>query len=202
MIVVWTAFSVLSAVNSVLLRIGRQVAWVALSLMVLSILYQVIMRYGFSAAPNWTEELARFLMLWMTGLSAPSALRWGGFVAIDMIPRALPARVGLILNLVLLFLALMVLTVAVQTGWGEITGFGGRFASPSLAVPFNITFFPFEVTWEWTKMAKKYMFASLWVGCLLMSLVTVELILRTVITLIDPTRPLPADPHMISAGGD
>ena len=25
-------------------------------------------------------------MLWMTGLMAPSAYRWGGFVAIDMLP--------------------------------------------------------------------------------------------------------------------
>ncbi|MEM1265975.1 MAG: TRAP transporter small permease subunit [Pseudomonadota bacterium] len=198
----WAAYTRLAAGLSVLLLIGRGLAWIALGLMVLTILHQVVMRYGFNAAPNWTEELARFLMLWMTGLAAPSALRWGGFVAIDMVPRALPRVPGLLLNLFILTLALLVLVLGVQLGWREITGFGGRFASPSLWVPFDVTFATFEIAWEWTKVAKKYMFASLWVGCCLMTVVTLELMLRTVLTILDPNRDLPDDPHMMAAGAD
>jgi hypothetical protein len=59
-----------------------------------------------------------------------------------------------------------------------------------------------EITWEWTKVAKKYMFASLWICCILMTLVNIELILRTLASLINPDQELPNDPHMIAAGAD
>ena len=202
MAILWGPLRLLIALNNVLLRAGRNIAWMCLAAMVLAILGQVFFRYVLGNALSWSEELARFLMLWMTGLIAPSGYRWGGFVAIDMVPRALPRVPGIVLNLVILLLALMVLVTGMILGYGEITGFGGRFASPSLAVPFNITFWPFEITFEWTKMAKKYMFASLWICCILMTLVNIELILRNLVSLLDPDREIPEDPHMIAAGAD
>lgn len=82
---------VLSWLNTQVLRAGRAIGWIALALMVGVILLQVVCRYAFNSALNWPDEAARFLMLWMTGLVAPSAYRWGGFVAITMVPRSLPA---------------------------------------------------------------------------------------------------------------
>ena len=49
--------------------------------LVLAILVQVVFRYGFNNALPWPDEAARFCMLWMTGLMAPTAFRRGGFVA-------------------------------------------------------------------------------------------------------------------------
>ena len=67
----------LVGLNTVLLKIGRQLAWIAIGLMVIIILIQVFFRYGLNSALPWPDEAARFLMLWMTGFIAPSAYRWG-----------------------------------------------------------------------------------------------------------------------------
>ena len=124
----------ISVVNSAILGIGRQIAWMALGLMVVVILLQVVFRYVFNNALAWPDEAARFLMLWMTGLIAPSAFRWGGFVAIDMLPLALPRVAGLLLTLVLLLLSLSVLAMALQHGYNHTMGFGGNFDSSSLRI--------------------------------------------------------------------
>ena len=58
----------LSVLNSAVLGLGRQIAWMALGLMVVVILLQVVFRYIFNNALAWPDEAARFLMLWMTGL--------------------------------------------------------------------------------------------------------------------------------------
>ena len=92
----------LERLNSALLGVGRVIAVTALAIMVCLILGQVFFRYALNSAPNWTEEGARFGMLWMTGLMAPIAYRMGGFVAIDMVERALPKMIAGLLTLALL----------------------------------------------------------------------------------------------------
>ena len=76
-------------------------AWIAIFLMVIVILLQVFFRYVLNNALPWPDELARFLMLWMTGFIAPSAYRWGGFVSIEMLPQLLPKFLE---NMLIIFL--------------------------------------------------------------------------------------------------
>ena len=95
--------------NSLLHMIGRNVAWVLLAIMTAFILIQVVFRYAFNNALPWPEEGARALMIWMTALVAPTALRWGGFVSIDMIKDALPTLLRNILSLAILLLITAVL---------------------------------------------------------------------------------------------
>lgn len=162
-------------VNETLLRVGRAVGIVAVALMVTAILIQVFFRYVLNNALPWPDEAARFCMLWMTGLMAPTAFRRGGFVSIDMLTLLLPRIVGVVLNLLLLSLCLAVLLVAVRIGWGEVTGFGGRFATAALYVPTSIGFE------DWMRVPRSWMMASLLVGCSLLALVNVELILRALV---------------------
>ncbi len=176
----------IAAVNTVLLRIGRNIAWMALAVMVFVILLQVFFRYVLNNALAWPDEAARFLMLWMTGLIAPSAYRWGGFVAIDMLPLALPRVAGLLLNLVLLLIALVVLLVGLSFGWDHTMGFGGNFNSSSLRIPLD---------WfggEMVRVKLRYMYGSLLVGMALLLLVNIELILRTVLALLSPDAEQPS----------
>ena len=175
----------LAAILTPVLRLGRFLAWVALALMVVVILVQVFYRYVLDAALPWPDEAARFLMLWMTGLIAPSAMRWGGFVAIDMVPEMMPRTARLVLMLILYAIALTVLTFAVRFGWGHTMGFGGNFDSSSLRIPLD---------WfggDTVKVKLRYMYASLLVGCALLWIVTVEMVLRTILELIAPDRTRP-----------
>ncbi|MCG7520561.1 TRAP transporter small permease [Ruegeria sp. Ofav3-42] len=172
-------------VNETVLRLGRAVGIVAIALMVIAILIQVFFRYVLGNALPWPDEAARFCMLWMTGLMAPTAFRRGGFVAIDMVPLMLPRAVGQILNILLLLISLAVLLVAVNIGWSEVTGFGGKFATAALYLPTSLGFD------EWYRIPRSWMMASLLVGVILLISVNIELILRAFVTLMGGGHLLP-----------
>ncbi len=146
----------------------------ALILMVFFILLQIFMRYILNDAPNWTEEAARFGMLWMAGLMAPIAYRHGGFVAIDMLERALSKRLSALLSLGLLFMSFCVLLVMWDKGLNNhVDTLSGRGCSASLRWPFGI-----EIGKCGHKFSNYYQYLALWVGINLLILVAVELILR------------------------
>lgn len=87
----------------------------------------VVTRYGFGFSLAWGEEVARFLMIWVTFLGAGLALREGRHVAIEVLQDRLPAsarrwlRLGLAV-LILAFLAFLVVLGAqfVVFGWDKI----------------------------------------------------------------------------------
>jgi TRAP-type C4-dicarboxylate transport system permease small subunit len=164
----------LEFVLDVVLRIGRIVAIFAIGLMVCAILLQVFFRYVLGNALPWPEELAIFLMLWMTAAIAPSAYRRGGFVALEIISSALPQRAASALALVLLLVSGMVLYIGAQMGMGEMTSLAGKFKSASLKYP---------TADGWEKMPNSWQIASLVTGLWLLFCVNIELVLRNIITL-------------------
>ena len=162
--------------NDFILPIGRWISIVAIALMVVAILVQVFFRYALNNALPWPDEAARFMMLWLTGLMAPMAFRRGGFVAIDMVVLALPKKLGEIVAMILLVISAGVLLVAINIGYGELTGFSAKFNTASLYVPLAVDFS------EWLRVPRSWMMASLFVGVVLLFIVNVELILRALIT--------------------
>ena len=180
----------LSFVITILLRIGRNIAWVAMGLMVLIIALQVVMRYVANNALPWPDEAARFLMLWMTALIAPSAYRWGGFVSIDMLKDMLPRSLGLLLGIILLGISLSVLLVGLQLGLKHVAS-GWLFASSSLKLPLN------WIGMEVVRIKLAWMYMSLPFGIAVMILVNIELILKSVVRLFDPEADLPPDPDHV-----
>ncbi|MEM7089168.1 MAG: TRAP transporter small permease subunit [Pseudomonadota bacterium] len=180
-----SALAPIAFVNETALRLGRAVGVVAIALMVIAILIQVFFRYVLDNALPWPDEAARFCMLWMTGLMAPTAFRRGGFVAIDMVPLMLPRIAGQVLTLLLLIVSLAVLLVAVTIGWSEVTGFGGKFATAALYLPTSLGFD------DWYRIPRSWMMASLLVGVVLLIAVNIELILRAIVSLLGGGDQLP-----------
>jgi TRAP-type C4-dicarboxylate transport system permease small subunit len=62
-----------NAVDSVCLTLAKA----ALAGMVAAIAVQIVARYGLRSPPSWTEELARYLMVWSGLLGATAAFRRG-----------------------------------------------------------------------------------------------------------------------------
>jgi TRAP-type transport system small permease protein len=186
----------LGAVNAGLLALGRWLGAICVALMVVIILTQVFFRYGLGAALAWPEEAARFLMLWMTGLMAPTALRRGGFVAIELLVRTLPRIISLTLSITLLTLSLLVLLQGLRIGYAEVTGLGGRFAMDSLNIPASLDLS------VWQKVPRGWMMASLVVGLALMVMVMVELILRSIAEILGAGAALRPIPDSVSMGAE
>ncbi len=187
------AISAIRMLNNTVLKLSSAIAIVAIAAMVISILVQVYFRYVIGNALPWPDELARFFMLWMTGLMAPVAYRQGGMVAIDMLPDMLGRRSAAILSLVLFLISLMVLLMGVKLGLKHVNS-GWLFSSASLKVPLSL------VGMETVKLKLVYMYSSLWIGLILLTSVNIELILKSLYTLISgaPTDKDQASPFTIS----
>lgn len=156
---------ILARINHSLLWLGRQVSWILIGAMVVVITIQVFFRYVLNAALPWPEELARVMMIWMMALSAPSAYRWGNFVAITMIMDALPHVLGRLLNILLTVMATCVLAFLLFYAIKHFNS-GFIFKSSTLKIP----------------LAYVYLSMSLCFGVMLS--VNAEMILRQVAQLI------------------
>ena len=179
-------FNFLQNINTFILRIGRQLAWMAILLMVIVIIIQVFFRYVLNNALPWPDEVARFLMLWMTGLIAPSAYRWGGFVSIDMLQRFLPKTLSNILIFLILIISLTVLLIGFEMGLRHINA-GWIFSSSSIKIPYSLLGGKTEA------MKLAWMYMSLPVGIFLLILVNIELILRTILSTFNSQISFPLD---------
>ena len=83
--------------------------------MVGSVVWQVLSRYLFVVPAAWTEELARFLLIWIGMLGAAYAYRQGSHLGIDLLAEKL-AEIGKrrlhgIVHIVCLLFAASVLVV-------------------------------------------------------------------------------------------
>ena len=90
----------------------------------------------------------------------------------------MPVKIGQIVTLFLFFISAAVLAMAITIGWNEVTGFGGRFATAALYLPTTLDFS------EWFRVPRSWMMLSLLVGVILLLIVNIELILRSIITLL------------------
>lgn len=171
----------LSQLNSLLLVTGRQLAWVALALMTIIILFQVFYRYVLDSALPWPEEAARALMIWMTALAAPTAYRYGGFVSIEMLKDYLPAVLRTVLSIVLLIIAGIVLIKLFELALNFFQR-GFRNYTASLYWPWNHT----------EKIRSAWVYLSMPVCFGLMLLINIELLLRELAVLFKREQDFPA----------
>ena len=191
-----SAAGLLGRINEAFLALGRTLGAACMGVMVVIIMIQVWFRFVLGDGLNWTEEAARFLMLWMTGLLAPTAYRRGGLVSIDMLVSYLPRIIGAVLSLLMLVVSAIVLWWGLRIGWSEVTGLGGRFAMPAIAYPSSLDFS------TWTKIPRGWMMASLAVGVTAMFVVNIELTLRTIISLLGAEDRLPPIPTEAALGAE
>jgi TRAP-type transport system small permease protein len=183
-------------VNASALALGRWLGAACILLMVIFILAQVFFRYVIGLALPWPEEASRFLMLWSAGLMIGTAYRRGGFVAIELLVALLPGLLRHILTLALLSMALVILWKAWQIGLREVTGLAGRFGTDSLNVP---------TSWDfstWRKVPKSWQMSSMLVGIAALISVTLEMMLREVISALGRRDDLPAISDQVMLGAE
>jgi TRAP-type C4-dicarboxylate transport system permease small subunit len=131
------------AVERSLLRSIRKATESAIVLLfaalVIVVFFQVVARYVFNSPPAWSEELARFLQVWIILLTSPLCIRKGSHLAVDYLDGRLgqPAR-----RLIEIAVGLLVsLYVAVVTVSGIRLLTAGRFqVSPAIGIPMSLIY--------------------------------------------------------------
>jgi len=87
--------------------------------LVTAVSWQVISRYGFATPSSWTEEVARFMLIWIGVLGAAWAFRNGVHLGLDVLPKKLSGQAAQTLKL---FTALVIVGFSVSV---LIIGGGG-----------------------------------------------------------------------------
>ena len=110
------------------------------------VLMGVIMRSFFGSAPIWTEELARFSMVWMVLIGAAAAFYNGDQMSIDFVVMNLPPRGKAFCRALSVAVRFVVLAALVYFGWRNVMGswkmktmaLGVPKAVPLMAVPIGM----------------------------------------------------------------
>ena len=117
----------------------RVVAALCLAGLTLLVLLQVALRYGVGSVPAFTEEIARYAMVWMTLLVSAVAVREGSHIRIDIVPTAIGAvapRVRRGLEALLDLISLTVFLVLVWYGV-DMVRFAATQTSEGLRLPLS-----------------------------------------------------------------
>lgn len=122
--------------------LNRLVCWLLAAMMLgmtLCTIWQVAVRFlltglGWNMAAPWTEEVARYLMIWIIFLGAGVACRHAQLIALELVVTRLPPVLGRLLRYAALLgcLAFFVLMIALGM---EFVEFGEIETSPVLSMP-------------------------------------------------------------------
>jgi TRAP-type C4-dicarboxylate transport system permease small subunit len=129
----------LDALSSGIERVLDAALAAMLLLLILTICYQVFGRYVLNHAPRWSEELARFLMVWITLVGSAAVLRQNGHITVSVLVEALPPRARAVLLAVRDVAVLVTVYVFVAYGLDFALLFG-RQLSPAFEVPMTVPY--------------------------------------------------------------
>jgi len=128
---------------------------IVILVMTLSAFLQVLFRYVFEYPLIWTEEIARFMFVWLTFLGSAAAVKTKNHIAMDLFVNMFPKKIQKSVNLLALtiFLGFCVLLVKqgiflTTTNMGQTSdALGIPMGYPYLAIPVGsalMTFFIIE----------------------------------------------------------
>ena len=80
-------------------RVFKGISIVLMGLMTLTVVFQVLFRYLMKNPLIWTEELSRYLMIWMSFVAASSILREWDTIQVDLIIGKLSSRLQFIFKI-------------------------------------------------------------------------------------------------------
>lgn len=94
----------------------RPTVFLGMAALIAVITLQIVSRVFFSAV-GWTEEIARFLLIWITFLGATLAFQRGRHIAVTFVVDALPLRLRQVARVIAVVVALGFLLALVVIGY-------------------------------------------------------------------------------------
>lgn len=115
------------------------------ALMSLIIFLQVFFRFVVYVPFPWSEECARYMMVWMAMLGSVVALRWGRHIGVRVLVEKIPGQGydRFVVPLVQLGMIAFLAIVAKQ-GW-NLTAFNMHQRSPAMEIPMMIPYLSIPV---------------------------------------------------------
>ena len=166
--------NVLNRINGLVAFFCRYLIIVIVAALAVILIAAVVCRYGLNSALSWAEEGSKYLMVWLTFLGTPIVLRQFGHINIDLLVKALPARLKQLLYVFIYSVILFTMAVIFWHG-AKFTEVGMR----QVASSFNLSML--------------YMYIAVPIGAFLTCLVAFEYLLRAVRGVLKPESGLVDD---------
>lgn len=100
---------------------------------------QVIARYVFQAPLSWSEELARFILMWLSMLSAAYAFKTGSHFALRLVVGRLPMQLQRIIAIIVHLIVAAFFAVLLYYAVIFVSGVKGHVA-PALQISMQIPY--------------------------------------------------------------
>ena len=100
---------------------------------------QVVARYVFEAPLSWSEELARFLLLWLAMLSGAYAFKIKSHFALQFVTKIVPSKIQKLISVLVSLLVISFLSGFVFYSIKFVLGVKGHLA-PALQIPMEIPY--------------------------------------------------------------
>ena len=130
----------------------------------------IFFRYVLNNSITWSEEIAKYLMVWMVFVGAPVAMVQSRHIAIEMFPNLFRPRIRALIFLIVNLL--IVLTMAFWTYRGFTYTVGGMS----------------QVMSSFDKIPLGVVFASIPFGSCIMMIISFQISLNQILVIIDPEK--------------
>ena len=130
----------------------------------------IFFRYVLNDSITWSEEVAKYLMVWMVFVGAPVAMVQSRHIAIEMFPNLFRPRIRALIFLIVNLL--IVLTMAFWTYRGFTYTVGGMS----------------QVMSSFDKIPLGVVFASIPFGSCIMMIISFQISLNQILVIIDPEK--------------
>jgi len=148
----------------VLERVEKLFLVVTVAVMLLVMIYQVILRYVFSAANAWSEELTRYLFIFQVMVAASVAIRRNSHLQIDVLLNCMKPRLKKISTIISTLVGIGFLCFLLRYSL-DLVQTGASNLSVGLRVPMSVPY------------------TCLPIGTVLMLLTSVEVVIKNLVQL-------------------
>lgn len=112
---------------------------VLMVLMVGLVFANVLSRYLLNFSIAWSSEIARYIFIWLVLLGSILAFQNAEHLGIDLVPKALPPRIGRSLTVFTDLLVLYAIFILLSGGWSySISSLEAGWLSPAAGIPLGI----------------------------------------------------------------
>jgi len=132
------------AISDKLFYFVKILTLIVITVMTLSAFLQVIFRYVLEYPLIWTEEIARFMFVWLTFLGSAAAIRTKNHIAMDLLVNKFPKKMQKSVNMLALVIFLGFCLLLIKQGI-FLTATNMEQTSDALGIPMGFPYLAIPV---------------------------------------------------------
>ncbi|PWA11827.1 TRAP transporter small permease [Pueribacillus theae] len=132
--------------NNILNHFEEYIGVLSLILTSFIVFVQVVLRYVFNYSLHWSEEVARYLIIWFIFIGSSIAVREKAHAAVDVLVVYLPSYLKKVFSLLANFVGILFCLILIVSGYETVLNvikFGN--VTPSLGLPMYIPYLALPV---------------------------------------------------------